>query len=205
MKMIEIGGASAEQREAFLAIYEEALPPSERKPRDTILGLAARADFRVMLWLRGEVVTGFAIVFVPPGEDFALLEYLGVLAGERGRGTGAAILGEVLAAIGERLLVIEVDSDREESADRETRTRRRSFYERAGARRLDGVDYRMPRVGEGMPPAMDLMLHARGKALRVTPARAGHWIRTIYRGVYGIGIGERDVQAMLRGMTEAVA
>lgn len=194
--MIEIGGASAAERDAFIAIYEEALPASERKPSAVVLGLEARDDYRVLLRRSGGAVTGFAIVYAPPGEDFALLEYAGVLAGERGRGAA-------LEAIGDRLLLIEVDSDREASADSELRTRRRRFYERAGAGVVEGIDYRMPAVGEGVPPMMDLMLHPRGKPVSATRAQAGHWIRTLYRGVYGIEIADGDVHMMLRGMTAA--
>lgn len=198
--MIDIGSASDAQRDAFIAIYEEALPSSERKPREAILALEARADFRVMLAVRGEAVMGFAIIYVPAQEDFALLEYMAVADSGRGRGTGACIFAEVLAAVGERMLIVEIDSDREDSPDREMRARRRGFYERGGARRIEGVDYRMPVVSEGTPPAMDLMLHARGRAVAVTPELAGHWIRTIYRDVYGVEIAERELRPMLEGL-----
>lgn len=198
--VIDLASASAEERDAFIAIYEEALPRSERKSRETILRQAAQADFRGLLWCRDGAVIGFAIVYLPEGEDFALLEYLGVQQRARGGGMGAKMLDAVLVATGDRPLVIEVDSDREDAPDRALRERRRGFYERAGARRIDGIDYRMPSVGEGVPPALDLMVHPRGRALTVTPALAAGWIRSIYRGVYDVGIGEAELQVMLRNM-----
>ena len=198
--MIDISRATDAQRDAFIAIYEEALPPSERKPRGTILALAARADFRMLLLVNGAAVAGFAILYMPASETFALLEYMAVGEPGRGRGTGARIFADVLEAVGGRMLIIEIDSDREDSADREMRTRRRRFYERGGAQRIDGVAYRMPVVGEGEPPAMDLMLHARGRAVTVTPALAADWISKIYRDVYGVEIAERDLRPMLEGM-----
>lgn len=199
---IDIARASVAERDAFIAIYEEALPPSERKPTATILAQAETPDFRVLLRRGGGGVEGFAILYVPAGEDFAMLEYLAVDHRLRGQGTGAAIMAAILEAVGERLLIVEIETDREETPDRDTRVRRRLFYERAGAHRVAGLHYRMPRVGADEPPAMDLMLHPRGRAETVTPGRAAHWIRKIYRDVYDVGIGEDALHAMLRNMPE---
>src|SRR4051812_37522880 len=72
-------------------IYDASIPASERKPIDAIRAMATRPDYRLIAALRDVAVLGFAALFAPPDETFALLEYLAVGEASRGGGIGASL------------------------------------------------------------------------------------------------------------------
>jgi GNAT superfamily N-acetyltransferase len=190
--------------DAAYAIFHEALPASERKSREAIAALLDRADYRLFAGFEDRTVLAMAIVYLSPSEPFALLEYMATDRTARNRGLGAGIFRAVQAEAGARSLMMEVDSDRQNSPDRALRTRRRHFYERLGAHVIAGLDYRMPAIGAGEPPAMDLMIAPGPACTALSRDEAGCWIRDIYTGVYDRPIEPAALAAMITTMPEQV-
>jgi GNAT superfamily N-acetyltransferase len=182
------------------AIYEEAIPASERKPLAALLSDPAA---RITVARRAREPVGFAIVRL--GKRADLLEYMAVRAGLRGAGIGAQLYR---AARGDRAhdipLLIEVDSTREASPDRAIRKRRIDFYRRLGGRQIIGLAYVLPLPSPTGPPAMDLLVDDWPDAT-VKRATLHAWLQELYGGVYGQPTDDERILAMLAPLgSEAV-
>lgn len=186
------------------AIYGEALPAGERKPRAAIEALLRRDDYRFFVLRQQDGVVAFAIYFLSGNEPFALLEYMGSRSDMRGRGIGAALFDLGLAEIGEPSLLTEVDSDREAGADRSLRARRKGFYRRLGCRQVMGLHYMMPTVSSDAPPLMDLLIRPAQAAAPLARARLRAWLEEVYVAVYGQRLPDQRIEAMLTGVTDPV-
>lgn len=98
------------------------------------------------------------MIFDCESAGVSLLDYLFSRMDMRGSGLGAALFRAVAGELGDRRLLIEVDSEREASADQAIRKRRKDFYRRLGCRQLVGLPYILPLPGEGDPPLMDILV-----------------------------------------------
>src|SRR5437762_12513792 len=103
-------------------------------------------EYRVWVIQDAGHVTGFSILFLPPAERFALLEYMAVAAERRNHGLGSELFKQTVVGAVTPIL-LEVDSDREACADRQIRTRRQQFYRRLGCVRISGLHYILPLPG----------------------------------------------------------
>lgn len=111
-------------------------PKAELKPLRAMLRLMDLGRYDPLLAEEGGRPVGYAMLWLPPEGDGALLEYLGVLRGQRGGGIGT----RMLALLGERYGALfgeaeEADSD--DPAENDLRRRRIGFYERSGFRVAD--------------------------------------------------------------------
>src|SRR6185436_15003190 len=83
---------------------------------------------------------------------------------QRNRGVGSELFKQTIERAATRApsfpILLEVDSDREASHDRQMRARRQQFYRRLGCARISGLHYILPLPGEGPVPEMDLMLYS---------------------------------------------
>lgn len=184
LTFLALGEASAADVARFLAIYHEALPASERKPDADIAALASRPDYAVDLLQLGGEVAGFLIVYRAQDHAMSLLEYAAVDATRRNAGLGGVLLDRALHLSQGRAMLVEVDTDRDElAADRALRSRRKQFYLRHGCRQIPGIAYIMPVIGQGTPPAMDLLVSTTDAAIPRAQLRA--WLSDIYVHVYG--------------------
>lgn len=144
--------------ETLTEIYHQYMktdfPASELKPLEHILnametGLCCAYGIYEQNRLRG-----YAILIVPEGRRYGLLDYLAVLKEYRGTGVGhlfLALVGDVLAARYPALEGFFIESENIEFAadegERKTREKRISFYRQNGCvmttlgSRLFGVDY----------------------------------------------------------------
>ena len=148
---------------AFLAIYSEALPLSEQKPREALVTMLARRDYIFLMAHAEGVLCGFSIAYVSTAHSYYLLEYMAIAATSRNRGFGAQLYRAMRTYIAEmsaapRCAVLEVDAPDQECEDQAIRQRRVAFYERCGAEVVTGLDYLLPMECNGPPPAMRLML-----------------------------------------------
>jgi ribosomal protein S18 acetylase RimI-like enzyme len=178
-------------------IYTDSISAFERKPQAWIEQVAERADYSVFVALDEDEVIGFGIVFVPIEEPFALLEYFAVDFAHRGRRLGSDFLKQIIASVGHRCLLAEVDS---ETVD-PTTLRRQLFYRRLGFRRVVGLKYVLPLAIS--PPEMDLMLFAYPRPL----ARGilTRWLEMIYHHVYGKTPDDPRLIVMISQLSDTVA
>jgi hypothetical protein len=107
----------------------------------------------------------------------------------RRSGVGSELFEETVRVLrsqqGGMTMLLEVDSDRESTPDREIRKRRQHFYRRLGCRRIAGCDYILPLEGETPPPEMDLFVYLTEPAPPIGRAKLQRWLQVIYTDVYG--------------------
>ena len=193
----------------LFAIYASSITPREQKPEEWLRAMVAAPEYRVSVAQRDGRVLGFSILFVPPGEGFTLLEYMAVTPEKRGHGFGGELFLQTaehsITTAGTRLpVVLEIDSDREASADRAMRTRRAGFYRRLGCAKIAGLEYRMPLQGAGAPPEMDLMLHRPEPPAPLARGDLQRWLQTIYRDVYRCSPDDPRIAAMMAPLPDPV-
>jgi GNAT superfamily N-acetyltransferase len=80
--------------EKAYAIYAEAINAAEQKPRDVMIQMLRREDYRFVVAWRQATVAGLAVLFVAPTADFSLLEYLAIRLDVRGQGLGSELFQE---------------------------------------------------------------------------------------------------------------
>jgi len=196
--------------EAACRIYEASIPAGERRPTDAIRDMATRPDYRLLTAALDDRVIGVAALFAPPGELFALLEYLAVDEAARGAGVGAELFRAVVGATADagtaRWLLIEVDADVcDDPADLHQQRRRQAFYRRLGCRRVAGVTYELPlRSPAKHPPPMHLFVHDVGAGPVISRADLAHALRVVYRDVYGQPADDPRIDAMLAGVPDPI-
>jgi GNAT superfamily N-acetyltransferase len=204
----ELTSADGEPFRQLFAIYAASITPREQKPEDWLRAMVVAPEYRVWIAQDAGRVLGFSILFTPPAKGFALLEYMAVSPERRGHGFGAKLFlrtaERALTPQGAQLpVLLEVDSDREASSDRDVRTRRLHFYRRLGCKKIAGLRYRMPLQGVGAAPEMDLMIY-RVAAAPVALRDLEQWLRTIYQDVYHVSPDDPRIAQMLEGLPEPV-
>jgi GNAT superfamily N-acetyltransferase len=195
--------------EDFYRIYTESIVERERKSRAWISEMVARPDYVTVLLKEDGRVEGFSILCLPQEDAFGLLEYMAVAGDQRSRGLGAELFQYSMQTALEQRgrpmpVLLEVDSDREDSADRKLRTRRQRFYRRLGCFRIAGLAYILPLPGEAPPPEMDLMIYPNGDLRELPKADLERWLKVIYRIVYNCSPEDPRIKRMLQAIPDRV-
>jgi len=205
----QLKSADGEPFRQLFAIYAASISPREQKPEDWLRAMVAAPKYRVWIAQDAGRVLGFSILFVPPGEGFALLEYMAVAPEKRGHGFGGELfrrtVEHAVTPEGAGLpVLLEVDSDREASSDRAVRTRRIRFYRRLGCVKIAGLRYLMPLRGVGPVPEMDLLVY---RAVPPAPLARGdlrRWLQAVYRDVYHGSPDDPRIAQMLQPLPDPV-
>lgn len=192
----------------FYRIYVESIPLREQKPKTQISGITTRPDYKILLLKKNDVVIGFSVLFTPAKESFCLLEYMAVHSAYRNSGLGRNLFLRTFqdfVSNGETVHgLIEIDSDREQSADQEIRRRRQCFYRRLGCLSIDGLSYLLPLHGEGPPPQMDLMVYLPSRLHLIRRHQLGHWLKVIYNKVYDCSPDDPRIARMIETIDDPV-
>jgi GNAT superfamily N-acetyltransferase len=190
-----LGSGDAEAFERALAIYREAIEPSEQRTEAELWGALGRSDYLILAALRGQSVVGLAIAFLPHAEDFWLLEYVATAPSERGQGAGERLVREASLAARARIGLVEVD---EPHGSPETIAMRRvRFYRRLGYRQIGALSYLLPLRTHGVPPPM-FMLAFTPSVVASIPARTiERWLRVIYVEVYSQRADDPRIAGMI--------
>ncbi|MEQ8734927.1 MAG: GNAT family N-acetyltransferase [Rhodospirillaceae bacterium] len=185
-------------------IYANSIPPEEQKSRLEVGRLLARPDYKIFIEKLDGIVRGFSIFYLSTNYDIALLEYMATDKSSRNQGIGAKLFLYGLASASGRSILIEVDSDRENTPDRTIRIRRKNFYRRLGAHQIVGLDYKLPLPGKGEPPVMDLMLHPNGRDEPFTKHDVRYWLQDIYVNVYNQSRADPRIIRMLDNLPNEI-
>jgi GNAT superfamily N-acetyltransferase len=185
-------------------IYAASIAAREQKPEAWICAMVRTPEHWVGVMQAAGHVTGFSILYLPPADRFALLEYMAVTPERRNRGLGSALFQQTVVRATSLPIVLEVDSDREASADREMRTRRQQFYRRLGCVRVAGLHYILPLPGQGPVPEMDLLLYSAEPLRQLSKHDLERWLRTIYRDVYRCSVDDPRIAQMLHDVSDPV-
>ena len=150
-------------------IYHEhlshAFPRMERKPLSAMEKLMAAGRYEALGLYDGEDLVAYALIWLEPGWPFALLDYLGTMAGLRDRGLGSRML-DLLAEHYAHFRGIFGEAEAPENGDpagEPLRRRRLAFYQRNGFRyggydcALFGVHYKTLCWAEPMPAEEEIL------------------------------------------------
>ena len=187
---------------AALAVYQEAILPSEQKAKEELRKLMGRRDYRFLVARREAAIVGMCVSHYS-AIYFWLYEYAAVAPAERGRGIGA-LLFQGARASSNSIGLVEADADTSGDPQSE-QARRLSFYERMGCRQLQGLDYVLPLRANGIPPPMVLLAHAPREVTGVPSKTVEFWLRSIYVDVYGQNFHDSRIATMIRGLPAEVA
>ena len=192
----------------FYRIYAESISLREQKPKIQISAIAARPDYKILLLEKNDVVIGFSILFTPAKESFCLLEYMAIQSAYRNLGLGRELFlhtfKDVLSDSGTVHGLLEVDSDREQSADQEMRRKRQQFYRRLGCLRIAELSYLLPLQGEGPPPQMDLMVYLPDRSPLISSNQLEHWLQVLYSKVYDCSLDDPRIAQMMGAVGDPV-
>ena len=127
-------------KEELTELYNAELvfdfPKSELKPVRSMHRLMDMGVYEPMLVLEDGEAMGYAMVWLPPEGQGALLEYFGVLRGKRNAGLGTRILHRLAEQYGQIFGEAEAPTS-DDPAENDLRRRRIGFYLRNGLRLLD--------------------------------------------------------------------
>ncbi len=127
-------------KEELTALYNAELvfdfPKSELKPVRSMHRLMDMGVYEPMLVLEDGEAIGYAMVWLPPSRQGAMLEYFGVLRGKRNGGLGTRILHRLAEQYGQIFGEAEAPTS-DDPAENDLRRRRIGFYLRNGLRLLD--------------------------------------------------------------------
>ena len=184
-----------------LAIYRDAIEPSEQKPSDQVRKLASHPAYEVLVARRDGAVAGFAMQMFPSTGDFWLLEYVAVDRTQRSSGLGAELFRAALEAGVRRLpgvpAVLEVDQPGTQVSPGNDAARRLQFYARQGCRTVEGLTYVLPLATAGTPPPMQLLVQGLPGIDALPVATVKRWLTTLYVEVYGCEATDPRIEAML--------
>ena len=194
--------------DALYAIYCESIAVREQKSKAELSAMVCKPNYRFLLAQDRDTVAGFSISFVAAAESFCLLEYMAVDKSYRGHGVGSELFKATISIVrGEHRdtpVLLEVDSDRESTADQELRRRRQNFYRRLGCRRIADCAYILPLPGEGPAPEMDLFIYVPEPAPIIRRAKLERWLEVMYRDVYGCSADDPRIAIMLDGVPDPI-
>ena len=190
-------------------IYAASIAVREQKPEAWVCAMVRAPGYRVWVMKDAGRVEGFSILFLPPAERFALLEYMAVAPERRNHGLGSELFKHTVAGAvtpeGRNLpILLEVDSDRQVCGDRQIPTRRQQFYRRLGCVRISGLHYILPLPGQGPAPEMDLMVYSAEPLRHFPKSELERWLRTIYRDVYRASPDDPRIAQMLHDVPDPV-
>lgn len=117
-------------REKFSQLYsimEYSFPPTERGSESLHFSEYNRPEFHCMCYEPDGIPTGFLNYYDLCEDNVIFIEHFAVDVGQRGRGTGSAMLKEFLKSAVKSLVVLEV-----EPPEGDVEKRRISFYQRIG-------------------------------------------------------------------------
>ena len=116
---------------AYVALYEEAFPPEERKPLSYML-TGARAYAYEVLVISAEDVRVAGVAITVRNGDLVMLDYFAVSPALRGKGIGRAALPLIRARYADAKFFLEIERPVEGCANYAQRVRRAAFYASAG-------------------------------------------------------------------------
>jgi ribosomal protein S18 acetylase RimI-like enzyme len=197
-----------ERFDAVYAIYASSIAVRERKSKAQLAAMLSQPNYLFLLDQKGDAVRCFSISFVGIKDSFCLLEYMAVDPGFRGGGAGSELFRQTLKTLrdeyGAMPVLLEVDSDRQSSPDREIRRRRQNFYRRLGCHRIADCAYLLPLPGEEPPPEMDLFVYVSEPIPSIPRHTLRQWLRVIYRDVYHRSPDGSDIEKMLRDVSDPI-
>lgn len=128
---------STDQLHLIKALYEKSFPACERKPFSLILEKQSDGNVDVLFLKENGNFCGLAVTM--KDGDLVLLDYFAIAEEKRGMGFGGAALSALYAYYPGKRFFLEIESTKEDAANRQQRLRRKRFYLKNGLDEL-GVE-----------------------------------------------------------------
>jgi len=196
--------------DAAMAIYRDAIDPSEQKSPDVLRAQIDDPRFNFLVGERDDAVVGFAIIFIPASRDFWLLEYMAVDETTRSSGFGSQLFAAATAFGAQQTDnapgIFEVENPGIDVGEAHPMRRRLAFYDRKGCRVISGLDYILPPLVQGTtPPPMMLLIYNAPERTTLDKATLAGWLATLYCDVYGQPMDDPRLATMLAPLPDPVA
>lgn len=195
-------------------LFRQAFP-HEPEGIDRIVRLLenrARLDFEPILLVsldRKNLLTGLCFVFYFNEIKFGYLQYIASDPRQSNRGIGGALyeaIREVLAAKGARGLLLDippVDADKLDDVSRLAINRKRwKFYERYGARIIDGTEWDITPNPRNAYYLTTLVFDPLGRVPKLSRGTARRAVRRILIAQYGYDGGDKFVAQIVRSFRD---
>lgn len=190
----------------MLAVYQEAIEPSEQKPADDIAQLVVDPRYVVIVSRSIGEVVGFAMLCFPTDQSFWLLEYMAVRQDQRSQGIGQRLVFAANEVATRRCpsapCILEVDQPETAETPGNDPIRRLRLYRRLGFRRIAGLNYVLPLEAAGPPPPMFLLVHGMEGRSAIAKAVLREWLAAIYAQVYRASPNDARIAAMLSPLND---
>lgn len=197
--------AKSQLMDDLCAIYTEALPPSEQKPRVDLEDMLANNNYYFYALKNDSIVIGFAIVYSPSNSDYYLLEYMAIDRNIRSGGYGGKLFDSMVEIFHNKHMVIEIESPYQQSEDHEIRQKRKVFYERHNSKTVDGLNYILPLETGHTPPDMLILIHSGIYNNSIPKEKIQSWLIDIYVSVYGCKEDDKRIGFMLENIPADIA
>lgn len=201
----QISPADAQALHDVLQIYADSFPANERHSADVIRERVVRGHYRLIIGRVQNEVVFFALLWPLQSSEFVLLDYMATKSGYRGRGIGSAFLNRIpqMAEMADKFLVMEIESPGR-GENREQRVRRVEFYQRQGAKRLQGVRYFMPGLSGGAPTEMILMILPEYDDGKIDAVKVREIIIRIYKELYSRDTEDGLLNSFVKDITGCI-
>jgi GNAT superfamily N-acetyltransferase len=184
---------SVEYFDQIERIYIDSFPASQVRSEKKIRQmLETDPQYHLFIAKHRDLPVGFSLLYVFNELRVALLDFMAIDKGYRGRNVGSDLFKYTFATY-QRLIKnpigIILEVQRETSGDLDTisnRNKRIVFYKRLGAKIFEDVHYLLPNLHEGEPEDMYLMLVPNHDIKFVDKTFVFRIIKMIYKTFYDI-------------------
>lgn len=147
MELLNVYGNGEAYREQVFALYEEAFPPEEKKPRSMLEALSEAGKMEIMAIVESDAFIGLAIdLFSKKG---TILDYFAVAPEKRSGGYGGRAVQMLVRRQQGRKYIFEIERPNPKAENARDRERRKAFYLRNGLKETGlfvnvyGTDFEM--------------------------------------------------------------
>lgn len=147
MELLNVYQGGEAYREQVFALYEEAFPKEEKKPRRMLEELSAAGRMEIMAVVEEGVFLGLAIDLFSSGG--AVLDYFAIAPENRSGGYGGRAVQMLIRRQQGRKYIFEIERPNPDAENARDRERRKAFYLRNGLKETGlfvnvyGTDFEM--------------------------------------------------------------
>ncbi len=131
MAQVRLSPVTPQDMDAYVALYEQSFPESERKPLVFMTHGACASSYRLLVASTPDTRVAGMVITVAH-KDLVMLDYLAITPSLRGQGLGHEILPLVRDLYKDKSLFLEIESPTEDAPNLQERLRRKAFYTSAG-------------------------------------------------------------------------
>lgn len=130
MELLNIYQEGRAYEERVFALYEEAFPPEEKKPRAMMEALSAAGKMEILAIVEKGEFVGLAVDIFSP--EAAILDYFAIVPKKRSGGYGSRAVQMLVKRRQGQIYIFEIERPNPAAENARDRERRKAFYLRNG-------------------------------------------------------------------------